>query len=156
MTLPSAAPDPLSPDAQVTPALLPRLHRENFAAVYRYAYWRLGEGRAAQEATIGAFGALLDASRRGRVRVAAVPAWLLAEVGRRITAQTRRAAPSTDPIRAALRRLAPGEQHFLGLRFGAGCALDEIAALLRLTPAAAKQRQARALNAFRRAQQRRR
>lgn len=179
----AAADAPLASDADSDQALMARgdaesfifLYRRHLAAIYRYAYGRLGNRQDAEDLTALTFERAW--THRGRYRATgSVRGWLFAIAHRAVVDQRRRgradpasvealaavlvdpgAGPEAAAISAeerlqALRLLAelrPEQRDILGLRFFAGLRYDEIADIVGKRTPAVKMLAYRALDALR-------
>jgi RNA polymerase sigma-70 factor (ECF subfamily) len=145
-----------------------------FADVYRFAYYRLNDEKAAEDIASEVFVRLLEAASKRRGPQTNLKGWLLSTASHAVTDHFRQAykhpkealsdlipngtAPSlTDEIdhrervqtvQQAYLQLTAEQQTVLALRFGNGYSLDETARLLQKNVNAVKALQFRALAAI--------
>jgi RNA polymerase sigma-70 factor (ECF subfamily) len=156
-------------ECQADPAAFSALYRQYLGAVYRYVYFRVGSRAEAEDLVSQIFLAALESLPNYRHR-GYFAAWLFGIARRKIADHYRKpraeplpglaesAAADPDPLSQViadeeLRRLAaliarqtPPDQELLRLRYAAGLSFDQIAALLKRSPAAVKMSLYRLLN----------
>lgn len=156
-------------ECQADPAAFSSLYRQYVGAVYRYVYFRVGSRAEAEDLVSQIFLAALESLPNYRHR-GYFAAWLFGIARRKIADHYRkpRAEPlpglpesaSADPdplsqviadeelrrLSALIARQPPADQELLRLRYAAGLSFEQIAAILRRSPAAVKMSLYRLLN----------
>jgi len=154
---------------QADPAAFTSLYHHYVAAVYRYVYFRVGNQVEAEDLVSQVFLAALEGlpnyNHRGYFA-----AWLFGIARRKVADHYRKpraeplpglaesAADEPDPLSqiiadeelrrlsALITRQTPADQELLRLRYAAGLSFEQIAAILRRSPAAVKMSLYRLLN----------
>lgn len=148
-------------ECQADPAAFTSLYRQYLGAVYRYVYFRVGSRVEAEDLVSQIFLAALEGLPDYRHR-GYFAAWLFGIARRKIADHYRKprvdplhslaesAAADPDPLtqvilgeelsalQALIARQLPADQELLRLRFAAGLSFEQIAAILRRSPAAVK------------------
>jgi len=161
--------DALLAACKADPAAFSALYRQYVGAVYRYVYFRVGSRPEAEDLVSQIFLAALESLPNYRHR-GYFAAWLFGIARRKIADHYRKprvdplhslsesAAADPDPLSQVLadeelRRLSaliarqpPADQELLRLRYAAGLSFEQIAAILRRSPAAVKMSLYRLLN----------
>jgi RNA polymerase sigma-70 factor (ECF subfamily) len=160
---------------QLDARALTRVYDSFSQVVYKYARYRLGDERLAEDITSDVFMKLLEALRRGAGPDTNVRAWLLGTAAhlvtdhlrlsyRRPTEALRDEHPDASPspgdeldrrqrsreFQVAYAGLTAEQQHILALRFGEGFSLEETAGVVRKNVNAVKALQFRALQSLKR------
>lgn len=156
---------------QSDPEAWRHLFENESAALYRYAFSRLGSREDAEDVTNQVFAEAWNAIKRYRDEGLPVRAWLFG-IARHLTSRhrarfmTRNAQVSIDALQVegsadavsvdqlalvqALAALEPAHAEVLSLRFVHGLSLVEVAAVIKTSVDGVKGRQKRALDALRR------
>jgi RNA polymerase sigma-70 factor (ECF subfamily) len=152
-----------------------RLYWRYSPAIFRYAYYRLGDREAAQDLTAEVFVRVIEALPRYRQRGAPFSAWLYRIAGARIADyyRTRRRQPTeelsaefgskigqpevetesrmaAEELQRVLQDLSPVHQQVIVLRFVERLSHAEVASILGRSEGAVRVLQYRALDALRR------
>jgi RNA polymerase sigma-70 factor (ECF subfamily) len=132
---------------------LAELFDRHYPALFRYAFARLGDSQAAEEAAGAGLNRALAALTGYQDRGPGLLAWLYRQVHLAITDQQRQGVRPTagDPLRTALATLTPDQQEVLTLRFVTGLSPADIAAVSGRRTGAVVALQHRGLEALRRA-----
>ena len=154
---------------QADPAAFSALYQQYLGAVYRYTYFRVGNRTEAEELVSQVFLAALEGLPKYHHR-GYFAAWLFSIARRKIADHYRRArsepldglagAATVDPdplsqliadeelthLSGVIARQPEADQELLRLRYAAGLSFDQMAALLRRSPAAVKMSLYRLLN----------
>jgi len=158
---------------QLDPDALGLIHETNYASIFRYISFRVGDRETAEDLTSEVFTRLLAALRDRRSPQNTLRGWLYGVAARVVSDHHRQAyrAPQTelndslasnefDPaamldgkltheiLQQALTELTEEQRHVLSLRFGSGLPINEVARALGKTEGAIKQLQARAVAAL--------
>jgi RNA polymerase sigma-70 factor (ECF subfamily) len=161
--------------SRLDPQAISDLHDRSFPELYRYARYRLGDPALAEDTVSELFVRLLEALRSGKGPRSSSRGWLFGTLRHMIDDHFRSPGSRTNPeslqelfvdedgpaetyeirerkrlVRRALGELTEEQQHVLALRFGAGCSLEETAAVMERKVNAIKALQFRALRSLRR------
>ena len=159
---------------ELKPEAISRVHDLYFAELYRYARYRLGDSRQAEDAASEAFLRLLEALHEGTGPRENLRGWLLRTTSNIVNDLFRKQyrhphEPLPDPLRgergqphdsalrleqseelrAAISELTQEQQDVLALRFGSGFSLKETAQRLGKRVPAVKSLQYRAVSSLR-------
>ena len=169
-------PDLLSGARRLDRNALEALHDRYYPQVYRYVYFRLGEGQSSAQITAQVFIHLLEALGKRRGPHKNLESWLFSQAAQlvddqyqtpavqgyqsliaRAASQQSADADADDYSRAyrqilfvqrAIADLSPDEQHFLALRFSQPRSLGEVADLMGKSLRSMRVLQERTLKSF--------
>lgn len=154
---------------------LGELYDEYAPLIYKYIYRRIGDAQLAEDLTSEVFMRVLQAIQGGKTWHTSFRGWLY-RIAHNLVVDHFRAQPPAPPLplderliaaenqpddeveerflhkrlRAALRRLTPGQQEVLALRFGERLTAREAAEVMEKSTNAVEVQQHRALNSLRR------
>jgi RNA polymerase sigma-70 factor, ECF subfamily len=157
------------------PQAITAIHTHYYPNIFRYARYRFGDARLAEDVTSEVFARLLEAVNSGQGPRTSLRGWLMATVAnlvndhyrkqyRRRTEEISEDIEANSPgllsilegkeqhraVQAALKNLTSDQQNILALRFGSGYSLEHTAEAIGKKVNAVKQLQFRALAALRR------
>ena len=156
------------------PQAITKIHEAYFPSVYRYAHYRVGDEKVAEDLASETFIRLLEAIHAGKGPKTSLRGWLMGTISNLVNDYYRKVYHQADEqlhegiqtahgdpvslaelrveqeiVRKGFSHLTPDQQHVLALRFGSGCSLAETAEILGKKTNAVKQLQYRALSALR-------
>ena len=149
---------------------LSRIHDRYYAELYRYAYYRTGVDKVAEDIASEVFLRLLDGLHSGRSPQTTLRGWLFGVASHLVADHFRSEASLALPqimddhdspqaeaeknirhheVRHAIRTLTEEQQEVLALRFGEGFSVEETARVMKKSVPAVKSLQFRAVEALR-------